>query len=380
MSSEPKGFLYLSKNSQANRQSLLAGNASDKENIDFEFDKYNSDQCQLHSKLIEAYCVDDKSLMWISCILNDNHKKHNLVSVDDAYKLQLGMIDDAMRKTEKWQQNLTDNQSKFYEELKLLENEKEIVINNIKDTFNEIWNIIKDYENQLIYKFTIEYSKISAENQRSINLLQSHIKIVKDLNAVESKIKELNKISFLKWSCKNSDFINQILLNPNYEAAKPQITFSKEDELCLLSKLICNKMPFEVLSEKNKTSTQLQPQIVGEKLLGASKPKNTLSKWYSVSTLSSTKSSSIPKCWAPQSSQKVSSGSNTPLKQNKYNLFSHRMEDQQLLDSNKCPDTLMLKIQKNGKFPSLILLRAEKGKAWKWQYPFFPEEKLKNQR
>lgn len=79
----------------------MARAAVEKENIDVDFEKYNIDQCQMHSKLIEAYCVDDKSLMCISCILNDNHKKHNLVSIDDAYTIQTAIVDEALHKAEK---------------------------------------------------------------------------------------------------------------------------------------------------------------------------------------------------------------------------------------------------------------------------------------
>lgn len=167
---------------------------------------------------------------------------------------------------------------KLSDEVKQLEIEKETVIESIKDTFKEILNTIKDYEDQLVNRFTAEYANVQEMNQKSLGYIQNHIKLLKDLNAVESKIKQLNKVSFLNWSCRNSDFIDQISNILNYEITKPQVSFNKDDELCLLSKLIYNKFPFEVLTERNKTSMAYQPQLSGEKIISTSQVKNTLSK------------------------------------------------------------------------------------------------------
>ena len=38
--------------------------------------------CDLHSKEIEAFCDNDKTMLCVSCIIENNHKNHNLSSID----------------------------------------------------------------------------------------------------------------------------------------------------------------------------------------------------------------------------------------------------------------------------------------------------------
>ena len=211
--------------------------------------------------------------MWISCILNDDHKKHNLISIEEAYKREFSLTDESFRKAERLKQNLTDSQSKINELINQLKHDKEVVLTEIKEVFNNVYETIKDYENQLVSKLSKEYIQTEEENTKSIDAIQSQLILFKDLNEIKSKLNTLNKIKFLKWNNKNNELIDQISQSANYDAVKPNITFKKDDELWALSKLIYNKTPFELLTEKNKSSVLYQPQSVGEKLLSSSNLK-----------------------------------------------------------------------------------------------------------
>ncbi len=40
--------------------------------------------CDAHSKKLEAFCDLDKKLLCIDCILNENHKTHEILSLEKA--------------------------------------------------------------------------------------------------------------------------------------------------------------------------------------------------------------------------------------------------------------------------------------------------------
>ncbi len=40
--------------------------------------------CDTHDKKIEAFCDFDKQVLCISCILNEQHKKHEIQSIEQA--------------------------------------------------------------------------------------------------------------------------------------------------------------------------------------------------------------------------------------------------------------------------------------------------------
>ena len=41
--------------------------------------------CSVHSKEIEAFCDDDKSMLCVNCIIENSHKNHNFSSIDKVF-------------------------------------------------------------------------------------------------------------------------------------------------------------------------------------------------------------------------------------------------------------------------------------------------------
>ena len=44
----------------------------------------NISLCDSHNKKLEAFCEVDKKLLCIDCILNENHKNHEILSLEKA--------------------------------------------------------------------------------------------------------------------------------------------------------------------------------------------------------------------------------------------------------------------------------------------------------
>ena len=40
--------------------------------------------CESHNKKVEAFCDLDKKILCIDCILNENHKSHEILSLEKA--------------------------------------------------------------------------------------------------------------------------------------------------------------------------------------------------------------------------------------------------------------------------------------------------------
>jgi hypothetical protein len=53
--------------------------------------------CENHGKKIEAFCDLDKKILCIDCILNENHKNHEILSIDKACYKEKYMLDMSLK-------------------------------------------------------------------------------------------------------------------------------------------------------------------------------------------------------------------------------------------------------------------------------------------
>ena len=49
--------------------------------------------CEAHKKKIEAFCDIDKKILCIDCILNENHKAHEILALDKATTKEKNTLD-----------------------------------------------------------------------------------------------------------------------------------------------------------------------------------------------------------------------------------------------------------------------------------------------
>lgn len=49
--------------------------------------------CETHKKKIEAFCDLDKKVLCIDCILNENHKSHEILSVEKGCQKEKHVFD-----------------------------------------------------------------------------------------------------------------------------------------------------------------------------------------------------------------------------------------------------------------------------------------------
>ena len=44
--------------------------------------------CEAHNKKLEAFCDMEKKMLCIDCILNENHKNHEIMAIDKAAAIE----------------------------------------------------------------------------------------------------------------------------------------------------------------------------------------------------------------------------------------------------------------------------------------------------
>lgn len=54
-------------------------------------------QCESHGKKIEAFCDLDKKLLCIDCILNENHKTHEIMPLEKACQKEKYVFDMSLK-------------------------------------------------------------------------------------------------------------------------------------------------------------------------------------------------------------------------------------------------------------------------------------------
>ena len=53
--------------------------------------------CNAHNKKLEAFCDNDKKILCIDCILNENHKSHEIISLVKACTLEKVTLEESLQ-------------------------------------------------------------------------------------------------------------------------------------------------------------------------------------------------------------------------------------------------------------------------------------------
>lgn len=87
---------------------------------------------------IEAFCQEDNWILWISWILNEDHKSHNLSNIDSAYISLLSEWTANIKKVNDQKSSLIDTEIMVNMSMEKLNKDKETAIKELKTTFEDI--------------------------------------------------------------------------------------------------------------------------------------------------------------------------------------------------------------------------------------------------
>ncbi|KAI2656447.1 Tripartite motif-containing protein 16 [Labeo rohita] len=92
--------------------------------------------CLSHGKLLEMYCQDDRQC--ICCLCTDNHKGHNVVSMDSEWTSKKNELKEIKEACQKLIQERERGQQDLSEAVKLLKSSAQEAVENIEKVFTEL--------------------------------------------------------------------------------------------------------------------------------------------------------------------------------------------------------------------------------------------------
>jgi hypothetical protein len=105
--------------------------------------------CELHEKKVEAFCLDDRVLLCIDCILLDGHKAHDIAPIAKAYEKELSELRNKVKRVESIEGNLIVMLSNINDCRVDANNRANECKEKIENLFTEIRTVIDERETLL---------------------------------------------------------------------------------------------------------------------------------------------------------------------------------------------------------------------------------------
>ncbi len=156
-----------------------------------------SNICSLHGKRIEAFCDQDKMLLCVSCILENDHKNHDLLATDKAAQVQKDIIKTNIIK-------INEKESKIKDEINLIENhlknykyDSDEKLKKIEDFFKIIYfllSIRKEYlKSKIVNHFDSETEKVLIYRK----ILEDKLKLIEQIKQEKTNFSKMNDLEIL---------------------------------------------------------------------------------------------------------------------------------------------------------------------------------------
>jgi len=94
--------------------------------------------CETHKKKIEAFCDLDKKMLCIDCILNENHKNHEILSIEKACQREKNIFDISLKSALTKENEITHSVHLIKNHLIDLESTANYNRSEISKVYNEI--------------------------------------------------------------------------------------------------------------------------------------------------------------------------------------------------------------------------------------------------
>lgn len=278
--------------------------------------------------------------MCIDCILNDDHKSHSLLNVESAYQQCIDECNSNIKKIADKKHSLHDNKIIISMTLEKLNKDKESVLKEANNLFEELLSMLKARQRQVTDSLNKDFEFLINENEKRLSQLSEAIISVDTISSISQSLKAYSNVEFLKWHTSKHNPVTRMLQlchKFDYNIPNEKIVFTKDQELALISKMIYNKKPFDLLKDKNKSSPINSVSTnIGKNYKAQNKA--VMNKCYSVSALNDTKTASITQSSVFENRCNGTTLPGTPSKKDyKTNLVDHRTKTSKI--SNKGYET-----------------------------------------
>jgi hypothetical protein len=171
--------------------------------ISTEQEKYEN--CQLHTKKLEAFCNECKDTLCIEWILSDKHKQHSFTSLDKAALKQKEMIESTLTKVLGTKKTLEKMESRIDKYITELDERVQCNTSTIEDIYNLVIATITKKKQDCI-------SNMAEVRDREIKLtlekktkVSSHILSINQFLNIQDQIDSLSDLEVLSVSKQRDD-------------------------------------------------------------------------------------------------------------------------------------------------------------------------------
>jgi hypothetical protein len=207
--------------------------------------------CSIHSKDLEAFCENDMVMLCISCIIENDHKNHDLSSIDKAAQKEKSMLEATIS-------NLTEFRKLLHESLEEVgvttysyNTKANRNIKIIEDFFLQIINSITERKELLKNKINTQLEKELDLNKKQEESIKYQIEKINDFLAMNSNSDEKSDLEILNNAKENSKIFGIINNLPKVKEDIKIYELNKTEEITYL-KVMLNKLLRD--SQKQETS------------------------------------------------------------------------------------------------------------------------------
>lgn len=203
--------------------------------------------CPSHSKDLEAFCETDKMMLCVSCILENDHKNHDLSSIDKAAQKERAYIQSGHDKILDIETQLTLSLHKIEDYKNFIKKNSESTIEDNLIFFEEIILIIKERQNSIEQNIKKICEDEILNLDKKTQSAYTKLNIVREFKEFKNNLDNLSEFEILSKSQENLKFLLDVgknismdvsyLKEKEFEFSK-NITINKEEEICNIKKCI----------------------------------------------------------------------------------------------------------------------------------------------
>ncbi|EAS03065.2 kelch motif protein (macronuclear) [Tetrahymena thermophila SB210] len=202
----------------------------------------------------KAFCMSDKVLLCINCILEENHKSHELESIQNARNGEMKTVEKHLAKAEHLKQKIVNSINSIQESTSQLSKITDKSLHEITHFYNNIRKIVNEREEKQKNRVKEQMEKEEANLNIQQKSFQSVLQKIEEQSTQYKDLSNLSPILFLKQSNKRKQSmqeatIEESALNVSHSIST-KFTFNKEREVQSLIKIINSYLKHE----QNKAS------------------------------------------------------------------------------------------------------------------------------
>eukprot|EP00357_Protocruzia_adherens_P030869 CAMPEP_0115012512 /NCGR_PEP_ID=MMETSP0216-20121206/24783_1 /TAXON_ID=223996 /ORGANISM="Protocruzia adherens, Strain Boccale" /LENGTH=1414 /DNA_ID=CAMNT_0002381587 /DNA_START=141 /DNA_END=4385 /DNA_ORIENTATION=- len=231
--------------------------------------EYCETSCNLHGKMLEAFCREEMTLLCIDCILSSAHRSHEMSSISDAAKSYRNSYFNTSTNVVTLQDKAESMKTRIHAIMKSLTQQSEEYMANMKNFFTDIRKVVDDRE------LSLRNEAEDTLQKQKTSLLEKESHVIEQLN----RLQDLRKIHHVAERESDIETLEKVQLRGTLinRATQPLKTFSYDP-------------PFKSFNKESEITTlksRFYRQVVTRDMASGSSHHNS-----SVSTSGSTNSTS----------------------------------------------------------------------------------------